>query len=769
MTNRFATLTSRLAVLLTMALTLAACGGGGGGGGGGGFLGGDGSDSDTYYIEVTLNGPDGNPTSTVNPNAPGTLQILVLKNGARGAPVADVIVRASTDSGLLSPSSGSGLTNDAGLVTFTVFADEGAGRGAGVIVVEVEDPNGAVLSESINFQLGVASLRLGYLKGGEFFNGEIGIEPQGTIPARGEAVLSLAIVDENDQPVSFAETLVIESECLATETASTDPAGRIPVVAGRVQVIYTADGCVGIDELRARIVGESATATGIVEVADPAADGLTFVSAEPNLIVLKGTGGGSQRQERSKVTFQAVDARGTPQEGVEVRFDLTTDVGGLTTTPLSALTDAEGFASTNVFAGNVATVVRVIATLDSNDGLGEISTVSDVLTVSTGLPDQNSISLSVQGSFVVEEALTTDGVTRNITVRMADKFNNPVPDGTAAVFTTEYGAIQPSCETSGGACTVVWTSQDPRSPTLVQNQEVNFTIYNWADYNCPSHNGTSGPCPDRLIIEAIGRSTILVTAIGEESFIDRNGNGIFDQSEAEDGLWANLTEAFLDTDESGFYNPATEFCAANPDDLSCSASEDLFTDFNSNGIFDANGDDPNNGYPDEGVEAQYNGLLCPPEGDGVWCSRSLVNVRDSALLVMSSGPNWGIELYRGRTRVNTTTFSNTYTAYVSDLFNHKPPANSRISVSATAPCEVEGEVDYTVPNTTASGAEQVQFTQTGEVEYNSCEDSNPDVTGTLDITLSPTGGTPFSRTYTCRARAVDTAPRDELGGVDCGP
>ena len=384
MTNRFATLTSRLAVLLTMALAIAACGGGGGGGGGG-FLGegGDGASTDTYFLTVVLNDADGNPTSTVSTNAPGTLQVLVTENSAKGKGVPDVIVRASTDSGLLSPSSGSKLTNADGLVTFRV--DAGADRGAGTIVVEVDDPNGALVSESINFQLGVANLRLGYLQGGAFFEGEIGIEPQGPIAANGEAILLLAIVDENSLPVGSAETIRIKSECLATGDATISPDGGIPVIDGRIEVIYNAGSCAGTDNLTAEIVGENATATGTIEIADPTADGLTFISAEPDLIVLKGTGGGPTRQERSEVTFRAIDSQGNPQEGVQIRFDLTTDVGGLEFTPVTDTTDEEGFASTNVFSGDVATVVRVVATMDASDGLGEVSAVSDVLTVSTGL------------------------------------------------------------------------------------------------------------------------------------------------------------------------------------------------------------------------------------------------------------------------------------------------------------------------------------------------------------------------------------------------
>jgi hypothetical protein len=663
-----------------MALTIAACGGGGGGGGGG-FLGeggGDGASDDTYFLTVVLNDAEGNPTSTVSTNAPGTLQVLVTRNSAKGAGVPDVIVRASTDSGLLSPSSGSKLTNAEGLVTFRV--DAGAERGAGTIVVEVDDPNGALVSKSINFQLGVSNLRLGYLQGGQFFEGEIGIEPQGPIPANGEAFLKLAIVDENGLPVGSAETILIKSECLSDGDATTSPGGGIPVVNGRVEVTYNAGDCTGTDQLSAEIVGENATATGTIEIADPAADGLTFISAEPDLIVLKGTGGGPSRQERSEVTFRAVDSQGNPQEGVEVRFDLTTDVGGLEFTPLSDVTDEDGFASTNVFSGDVATVVRVVATMDASDGLGDVSAVSDVLTVSTGLPDQNSISLSVSDSFVVEEGFTVDGVTRQITVRMADKFNNPVPDGTAAVFTTEYGSIQPSCETTNGACSVTWTSQAPRIPTLEENQKLVVTI-NDPGYNCPSHKGSSGPCPDDLGMIRGGRSTILVTAIGEESFIDRNGNGVFDQDEADDGLWFNLTEAFLDNNENGLYDPATTSCNNDDDQLKCKAgSEEIFTDFNSNGKFDANGDDELNGYPDEGVEGVYNGLLCPPEGDGVWCSRELVNVRDSLGVILSTDPNWDIAIYTtsGNPAAGTTFSTGSYLAYVSDIFNNKPTAGSTV-------------------------------------------------------------------------------------------
>ncbi|MFW8341613.1 hypothetical protein ACOICY_29205, partial [Klebsiella pneumoniae] len=70
-----------------------------------------------------------------------------------------------------------------------------------------------------------------------------------------------------------------------------------------------------------------------------------------------------------------------------------------------------------------------------------ISSQSSVLVISTGKPDQDSFSLSAET--LNAEGWDVDGTAVKVTARLADAFNNPVPDGTAVYFTTEGGAITP--------------------------------------------------------------------------------------------------------------------------------------------------------------------------------------------------------------------------------------------------------------------------------------------------------------------------------------
>jgi hypothetical protein len=672
---RGATHGSRLAVIFAFLFVVTACGSGGSGDN---FYDGD---QNQDGLRLSILDPAGNGTDTVTASSPGTLKVSV-RGGGSG-----IVVTATTDIGFIFPKSGTALTSGNGVATFQIEA--GPERGAGTITATATVDDEAVTG-STGFRVGETGLRLGYFDtDGSFVENRVQVQPESTLSAGGNAQLSVVILDNNGNRVTTVEDIRFNSGCIGGGQAIINPENPAKSVNGQASTLYTAAGCTGLDEITASLAGASAQAFADITIASATANAINFVSAEPTLIVLRGTGG-QNRDEASNVVFKVVDGSGLPLQGVTVDFSLSTYAGGLSLSTDSTLSGGDGGVVVTVRSGDVATVVRVIATVDDGDG-EPVSTVSDLLTVTTGLPDQDSMSLSVgdcegQGTFVVDGGFNTFGLCRTLTVAMADKFNNPVVDGTAAVFTTEYGSIVGSCATVGGSCGVEWRSQEPRLPLLTGDDFVN-TIFD-QNYDCPSHNGSEGPCPDDLGYIRGGRSTILVHAIGEESFIDRNGNGVMDQDEKD--LFDNVPEAFLDTNEDGVYTPDLASCSASPTgSLQCIAGqEDTFVDFNANGAYDRN-DNP----------AVYNGLLCPLEGDGVWCSRELVHVRALSVVTMGNGPNWDIILVRSGRVVSTSDSNNTnQVAYISDNFNNPPPGGATVALSTTGDCEVVGESSFNVPN-----------------------------------------------------------------------
>jgi len=221
-------------------------------------------------------------------------------------------------------------------------------------------------------------------------------------------------------------------------------------------------------------------------------------------------------------------------------------------------------------------------------------------------------------------------------------------------------------------------------------------VDNDSSVTCPSHGGDPIPCAQDLGWVRGGRSTVLVTAIGEESFIDRNGNGIMDEDEQD--LFDNIPEAFIDKNEDLVYTPALPECQAAPNgSLRCiSGQEDLFTDFNANNAYDLN-DDP----------AVYNGLLCPVAGDGIWCSRQLVNVRASNVVILGDSPNWYPLLLDGGLRIYPGGYisgNSSVTLLIADTYNNPPPGGATISVSADGDCKILEPTSTEALNVFAPGA-----------------------------------------------------------------
>jgi hypothetical protein len=250
---------------------------------------------------------------------------------------------------------------------------------------------------------------------------------------------------------------------------------------------------------------------------------------------------------------------------------------------------------------------------------------------------------------------------------------------------------------------VAWISQNPRGPGIKANEQYVRTIEEYPSNDCDGTNANNGPCPSDLGEIAGLRTTILVTAIGEEYFVDLNGNGLYDKGEAFD----NLPEAFVDHNEDHVYTPESgPQCGPPTTPESCAAGgeEETFTDFNENGVYDLNVD-PVTG---EGV---YNGSLCPVEGENAgWCSRELVNVRDDIVLVMgfSTDSNFfDIQLVNERTErvVTAVQQGDPFVAYIADIFNNPPAGGTKITVTADGDdCELISPSEFTAPDTNRRGA-----------------------------------------------------------------
>lgn len=487
---------------------------------------------------------------------------------------------------------------------------------------------------------GTVTTALGSGTGSSFQPGVLQLSST-NLSAGGSATITATLQNSNGTAYTQSTTVTFTSPCfqngLATFKVSGATGNTVTTTTGTATVTYGAQGCSGADMITATasVNSSTLTATGTVTVAPSTIGSIQFVSATPSTISLKGVGG----TETSTVIFKVVGSTGGPVPGATVTFTLDSTAGGLSLSPTSATSGNDGSVQTIVQSGTVSTTVRVTATVTTPNGT--ISTQSSALLVSTGFPTENGFSLSVVTTN--PEAGTLDGTTDAITARLADNFGNPVPDGTQVYFTTTGGSIQPGCTTTGGACTVTWTSQNPR------------------------------PDPSIKAPAVLYHAEIMAYAIGEESWTDTNANGIFDGPDtfslypgapaAGDNfylagpLYDDIGELYLDQDESGTYKAGDWF-------------------------FDFNGDQVRN--PPDGM---FHGGGCVGNGTVTCAPKSSIAVGRQACLVMSTSSL----VITGPTHMASPS---TAIFQVSDLNGNVPPAGTTFGISTG------GGVSATILNTT---------------------------------------------------------------------
>ena len=647
---------------------------------------------------VTLTDANGAATTLVTPKTPAVVKALV--RDGNGIPLQGLAVSfASTDkTAVLVPSSGTALTDAAGMASIGL----GAGTQAGAFTVTATvSRNGASTNGSVSYAVAFPALTMSALS----------VSPT-PLPAGGTARLSVTLLD-GTTPFAPAQSVTFTSPCSAAGKA--EISSPVTTVNGVATTSYIDKGCGAPDVVTASTVlaGASTTQTATVQVESAVPGQLAFVSALPQNIALKGTGGAG-RQESSIVVFKLRDRDGNPLSGQRIDFSLTTIVGGLTLNPASSTTGADGTASTVVAAGTVNTPVRVIATIPGT----AITTMSDQLVVSTGVPDQNSFTLATE-IFNVEgmEYSGCPAPTGSlVTVRLADHFNNPAPDGTAVSFTAEGGTIDGSCLTGLEKTTLT-------DGTVIQQK------------------GVPGACTVRFCAAnprpADGRVTVLAYALGEESFEDTKGTNIyFETSDA----FQDLGEPFRNdraithrnananwaTDANWTWNPPRP--VLGPDDGWSTGNAqrvagETFIDSNSSGSWDSTGD------------STYNGVLRQNGG----ATRLVTHVRGALVQVMSTstaaitslGPqsvaldhcvsgtpfvNAPVSLQLAIRDTNPTVFTLNRAGAAPlrlpiDLPGNILPAGTKIEFS-TSNGTLLGENIYTVPNTSEPSAQAWIYTVT---------------------------------------------------------
>ena len=535
--------------------------------------------------------------TSVSPDRVATLGATVRDSKGNAVPNAAVTFTTTDKTGVFIPSSGTALTDPNGVARIILPAGSQAGA---FTVTAATTVSGAALLGTTNYTVAFPALTLSALT----------IAPA-TLSSGGTASLAVTVLN-GATPFTPAQSISFTSPCVSAGKATIS--SPVITVNGVASTSYTDNGCGGADTITASttLSGSTFSQTGTVNVQPATAGQIAFVSALPQNIAMKGTGGPG-RQETSTVTFKVLDKNSNPVSGRAVNFSLDTNAGGLTLNPASATSGADGTISTVIAAGTVNTPVRVTATLTGT----VISTVSDQLVISTGIPDQNSFSLSTK--IFNTEGMNHDGcangVGSEVRVSLADHFNNPVPDGTAVSFTAEGGTIGASCLTG-----------------LSNTQLTNGAVI--------TQKGTPGECSVLFCAAqprpADGRVTIMAYALGEESFVDDpnlpNSINRFDSGES----FQDLCEPFRN-DRAITNSEANSTLFAQGTMIPLDAKNGRFCPSPSLGepYIDTNGDGV---YTNTG-DGKYNGVLnIDPAtqrtvADG---TRPTVHVRSSLVQVMST-------------------------------------------------------------------------------------------------------------------------------------
>ena len=464
------------------------------------------------------------PVSTSLIDATSYTLLKVTLKDPSGAGIPNQVISVSGDATKLSfPEGNAALTDASGIATIKVARASLNATGAGVMTVTYDYKPGMIASYSggvtppavgnmvttyAGYQLVTANITLTSLDVGT----------PATMSAYATRLISV-IANINGLPATTTPvTVTFTATCgqlnpgqVIPVTATTDSTGKATVTYSATDVTGTSPSTLGCSgktvQITASTTGAAALSQGLTVTAAPATS-MSFVSAAPARIYLASACGVSPSSAnptcatQSTLTFQLLNQSGEGIPGQSVLLTLKSLTGGTpkaafdtlgSIVPVTLTTDSSGKVSQPVYSGSVPTNVIINAKLVTTP---TIQTDSSVLAIASGRPVQSRLSIALE-KFAIE-GFSVDGTTTNVTLNLADRNGNPVPDGTGVNFVTAAGVmIPPTCVTGtvagNSTCTVSIRSQGARP--------------------------------------ASGLVTILAYAAGEEDFTDSNGNNVYDCGE----------------------------------------------------------------------------------------------------------------------------------------------------------------------------------------------------------------------------------------------
>lgn len=449
-------------------------------------------------------------SNTISASQPATV-IAVVKD-AGGLPISGALVQfalsGTSASGLATLSPASAITDANGQAATTLTPAVGATNGAAYVNATADTPSGSLTAKKA-FSVSATNVTLT----------SVSLSPS-SISGYNTALINIAVAGASStSPV----TVNVSSTCASGGKASISPSS-LTMTGTNGSVTYQDKGCGSVggsgsatDRINVQIVGTTEQRSADLTVGAPLTQGIQFVSVDNPTICQKGTGCPSV----ANVVFKTVDQTGAAQQGVQVDFSLDNTAAVLGSS--FGVTAADGTVSVAVAAKNTPSPVRVTAKVHGT----ALQTVSNQLTVSGGLPVAGADDSHTGISFAPDKYALDynyDGDTAVLALRLTDRYGAPATDGTVVNLVSDGGTVVPAyCVTKdqSGACSVKLVVSNPRP--------VN------------------------------GRVHVVAYANAQEYFVDTNGNGVHDSTEAYDDSPAAVC---LDKDENGLCGP-TEYLVGN--------------------------------------------------------------------------------------------------------------------------------------------------------------------------------------------------------------